>query len=55
MEIMNLNLSYDDRMDKWINPFGSPPVIGSDDPNHGGVFIGFKLSLNSLQIDIMHS
>ena len=54
LKLFDLNLSYDDQLDNFINPNCAPPIQPSDDPDHGGVFIDLNLDIDIISVLLNH-
>lgn len=53
LKLMDLNLTYDDQLENYINP-ESIPYVHVDDPGHGGVFFDLKMEFEVLSVLLEH-
>lgn len=54
LKLFDLNFSYDDQLEEYINPECAPPLKLIDVPDHGGVFIDLEIEIRSLSILLNH-
>lgn len=53
LKLMDLNLTYDDQLENYINP-ESIPYIRSENPDHGGIFFIFFIDFDVLSVLLTH-
>jgi vacuolar protein sorting-associated protein 13A/C len=54
-KLLDLNLTYDDHLERLVNPEQKPPIIyDNSDPTHGGMFIDFSLNCDFVSLLLTH-
>jgi vacuolar protein sorting-associated protein 13A/C len=54
-KLLDLNLTYDDHLERLVNPDQKPPVVyDNSDPTHGGMFLDFSLSWDFVSLLLTH-
>ncbi|CAG9335335.1 VPS13_2 [Blepharisma stoltei] len=54
LKLVDLNLSYDDQMEEYINPECVPPLKIDNLPDHGGVFINLNIDIGLFALLLNH-
>jgi vacuolar protein sorting-associated protein 13A/C len=55
LKCMDLNMTYDDQLDKYINTDCAPPFTPNDeDPTHGGIFLNIDINIGKLSVLFMN-
>lgn len=54
LKVMDLNLTYDDQLENYINPEAIVYAFADNDPTHGGVFFKLFMDIDVLSILLTH-
>jgi hypothetical protein len=54
MNVLDLNVLYDDYCDNILSPYAYNPTIFDASDNHGGLYLTFDISFSEIEINLDH-